>query len=190
MKLHSLTWLQPVGIRSSGDVCYGTDANRNFDYLWNEFGTSNYECSDFYGGPYVESEPETKLFSNFLMSYKKQIKLYISLHSYGQKISYPISGVSKEDLEELEDIARAGIRNLKNSRLSPAKYTVDPMNEMSFRQSGTSAQFAMHRAEIKHSFTIELRDSGTHGYLVPASSIEDSSLELFEIVKGMISQSI
>ena len=78
----------------------------------------------------MESEPETKLFSNFLMSYKNQIKLFISLHSYGQKISYPISGVSKEDLEELEDIARAGIRNLKNSRLSPAKYTVDPLVQL------------------------------------------------------------
>ncbi|CAO1394631.1 unnamed protein product [Diamesa serratosioi] len=186
----ALTWLQPASIRISGNVCYGTDPNRNFDYLWNEFGTSNYECSDYYGGPYVESEPETKLFSNFLMSYKKQIKLFISLHSYGQKISYPISGVSKEDLDELEDIARAGIANLKNSRLSPAKYTVDPVNEMSYRQSGTSAQFAMHRAQIRNSFTIELRDSGTNGYLVPASSIEDSSLELFEIIKGMIYQSI
>ena len=190
MNRFSLTWLQPISIRSSENICYGTHANRNFDYLWNEFGTSNYKCSDNYGGPYVESEPETKLFSNFLMSYKKQIKLFISLHSYGQKISYPISGVAKEDLEELEDIARAGITNLKNSRFSPAKFTVDPMNEMSYRQSGTSAQFAMHRAQIKHSFTIELRDSGMHGFLVPASLIEDSSLELFEIIKGMIYQSI
>lgn len=57
------------------DKCFGTDPNRNWNYLWNEKGSSRSTCSDFYAGPRAFSEPETKAVSKFLMENKKHFKV-------------------------------------------------------------------------------------------------------------------
>lgn len=52
-------------------------------------------------------------------------------------------------------------------------------------RSGTSTDYAMHEAAIKYSFTIELRDTGTQGFLLSPSYIDTTGLEVFEMVKSM-----
>lgn len=41
-------------------LCPGVDLNRNFNFKWNQGGTSNLTCSDIYAGSSGNSEPETK----------------------------------------------------------------------------------------------------------------------------------
>lgn len=47
-------------------------------------GASDYPCSDTYAGNKPFSEPETAAFRDFVLANKKSIKLYLTLHSYGQ----------------------------------------------------------------------------------------------------------
>ncbi|KAJ8302919.1 hypothetical protein KUTeg_019315, partial [Tegillarca granosa] len=42
----------------SGHLCHGVDPNRNWDFHWNEGGTSRDPCSDTYSGPSAFSEIE------------------------------------------------------------------------------------------------------------------------------------
>lgn len=162
--------------------CYGVDPNKNFDYNWMKKATSSEECSDFYGGPHAFSEPETKLVSNFLKNSKRKIDMLIALNGYGQKISFPSGGMSQEPVDNLYDLARAGLKNVQSQKSNIAKYTIDSRRKL----AGTMEQFAMHKLNIKYSYTIESRDDETHGFFVPATSIEENAKEIFQIIFGMV----
>ena len=72
----------PYGISIFG--CRGVDPNRNFDFHWNEVGSSDNPCTDIYAGPRAFSEPETKAVADFILGHKNQIKMFFALHSYGE----------------------------------------------------------------------------------------------------------
>lgn len=189
--------------------CYGTDPSRNFNMKWGSVGSSTSPCNDFYAGPKPLSEPETKALSSFLSDYQKSInvsnkcdstsinivksfclhfQLFLSLHSYGQMITYPttrntsFSGTQRSnDLRDMAEIAVNSLRDLSSS----GRYSIDHTNEMLDLRSGTSTDYAMHEAGIKYSFTVELRDTGTQGFLLSPSYIETTGMEVFEMVKAM-----
>jgi len=69
--------------------CYGTDANRNFDFHWGEVGASSYSCADTFRGETAFSEPETQLVRDLLLSLSGRGKFYLTLHSYGNYLLYP-----------------------------------------------------------------------------------------------------
>lgn len=71
-------------------LCYGTDANRNFDFNWMaNNGASSNPCSETFAGPTPFSEPETVALANFIRQHSSKIKIYLSFHSYGQYILFP-----------------------------------------------------------------------------------------------------
>jgi carboxypeptidase A2 len=41
-------------------------------------------CEDTYAGSSPFSEPETRAMSNFILSHKDEIKVYLTMHSYSQ----------------------------------------------------------------------------------------------------------
>lgn len=69
--------------------CYGTDANRNFDFHWGEVGASSYSCADTYKGSTAFSEPETQVVRDLLLELTGRGKFYLTLHSYGNYLLYP-----------------------------------------------------------------------------------------------------
>ncbi|XP_068622902.1 carboxypeptidase B-like [Battus philenor] len=69
--------------------CPGVDVNRNFDFYWNTFGSSNYPCLDNYVGSRAFSELETRVVKDIVDEYAGRMVMYISLHSYGSMILYP-----------------------------------------------------------------------------------------------------
>lgn len=69
---------------------------------------------------------------------------------------------------------------------SSARYTIDNTNEMLDQRSGTSDAYAMHEMGIKYSYTLQLRDTGTHGFLLPPTYIDSTGRETFEMIKAMV----
>lgn len=86
------------------------------------------------------------------------------------------------DLRDIAEIAINSLRDLASS----ARYSVDNTNEMSYLNSGSSTDYAMHKVGIKYSYTIEVRDTGTQGFLLSPSYIDSSGLEIFEMIKSMV----
>lgn len=148
-------------------------------------GSSN-QCSNFYGGPYAFSEPESKLLSNFLMEHRKEIGMFITVKGYGQMISYPSKKL--RDVDDIRDVARDGLRNLKLSNISATKFRINANDKLHIHQSGSAVQYAMDKAKIKYSYTIETRDNPTYGFIVPSTSIEENAKDILEIVKGMVNR--
>ena len=69
--------------------CYGTDANRNWGYHWNDGGSSGYGCAETYMGPSAFSEVENANVRDFVMANKDRIKFFNTIHSYSQLILLP-----------------------------------------------------------------------------------------------------
>lgn len=164
------------------DDCIGVDINRNFDYKWSKKETSSDVCSDFYGGPQPDSEREVKLFSKFLTEREMNAKLFISLNGYGQKISFSPDGLSPEKADFVRDVAIAGIKSMKSSKSNTNRYAIETRK----KRSGAVDQFAMHKANIRYSYSLETRDDENNGFFVPATAIEENAKEILKIISGMV----
>ncbi|XP_058811276.1 uncharacterized protein LOC131676172 [Topomyia yanbarensis] len=185
----ALSWLQSHSSLSmnSDQSCYGADLDRNWDHRWNEAGASKSACSEFYAGQSAFSEPEARALSKFLTKGRRNIQIYLSLQSYGQTISYPDGKrLQGEDrFSDVHEMATVAVEALRGSG-SHVSYRVDSEDEMAHPRSGTSTQFARYEAGIKYSYTVELPDTGTHGFLLPPSGIEATARDTLELIKGMV----
>ncbi|KFO27861.1 Carboxypeptidase B2 [Fukomys damarensis] len=158
--------------------CIGTDLNRNFDSKhWCEEGASSFSCSETYCGPYPESEPEVKAVANFLRRHIKHTKAYISMHSYSQQILFPYSynRSKSKDHEELSLVAREAVRAIESIHKN-TKYTHGSGSDTLYLAPGGSDDW-IYDLGIKYSFTIELRDTGRYGFLLPERYIKPTCTE-------------
>ncbi|KAH8284255.1 hypothetical protein KR044_001230 [Drosophila immigrans] len=182
----AMTWLQQKQAKEK--VCYGVDLDRNWMHQWGKRGSSKGPCNEFYAGPAPFSEPETKAVSEFLMDYRTQIKLYVSLQAYGQVVSYPVkanSTFNAERLDDFLDVAMVGVDGLRKKG-SKSRYKVDSANDLIEQRSGCADAFAAYEIGIPFSYTLQLADNGVHGYLLPSSAIEPTARDAFEIISGML----
>lgn len=138
------------------------------------------KCSDFYEGPFAKSEPEVKFVSSFLQKNNKHIKLFVNLDGYGSLISFPTSRLKRKSMDDVQEIAKAGLRNLKTHRSEGKKYMIKRETLLSSPEG-----FAMHKAKIKCSYRIDSMESSQTSFFVPATSIRHNANDIFDIVKGM-----
>ncbi|XP_020836589.1 carboxypeptidase B [Phascolarctos cinereus] len=166
----------------SGSSCVGADPNRNFDAGWCEIGASTSPCSETYCGSTVESEKETKALVNFIRQNLDSIKAYVTIHSYSQMLLFPYSKsyALTKDHNELNTLAKAMVKELNS--LYRTKYTYGPGATTIYPAAGGSDDWAYDQG-IKYSFTFELRDTGTYGFLLPESQIKATCEETLLAVK-------
>ncbi|NWX19823.1 CBPB2 Carboxypeptidase, partial [Aegotheles bennettii] len=189
---YEYTWSHPSNrlwrkSRSShgNSKCIGTDMNRNFDAHWCGEGASPYECHEIYCGPYPESEPEVKAVARFIRNHKDIIKAYITMHSYSQLVLFPYSYTmdKSKDHDELESLAKKAAKAIK--RTTKKTYRLGPGAQTIYLAPGGSDDWA-YDLGIKYSFTIELRDTGTYGFLLPSQEIRPTCLEALSAVKEIV----
>ncbi|KAM5288048.1 LOW QUALITY PROTEIN: carboxypeptidase B2 [Ctenodactylus gundi] len=158
--------------------CVGTDLNRNFaSKHWCEEGASSFSCSETYCGPYPESEPEVRAVADFLRRNIDHIKAYISMHSYSQQILFPYSynRSKSKDHEELSLVAREAAQAIQSVHKN-TRYTHGSGSETLYLAPGGSDDW-IYDLGIKYSFTIELRDKGKYGFLLPERYIKPTCTE-------------
>ncbi|KAI4538688.1 hypothetical protein MG293_010955, partial [Ovis ammon polii] len=174
------------------NACIGTDLNRNFaSKHWCGEGASSSSCSEIYCGTYPESEPEVKAVADFLRRNIKHIKAYISMHSYSQKIVFPYSysRSRSKDHEELVKKSKAIFIFRKNkSHLIETSVFQKVISFFLFLDlaPGGSDDW-IYDLGIKYSFTIELRDKGKYGFLLPERYIRPTCSEALAAVAKIAS---
>jgi len=163
--------------RNQGSHCVGTDPNRNWGYQWGGKGTSRDPCSDVYHGTRAFSEPETAAVANAIMARRNRIKMYLTFHSYSQLWLMPWSYTRQRpsDYNELYNLARAGAQGIRQTY--GTSYRVGTAPELLYEAAGGSDDWAKGSAGIKYSYTVELRDTGTYGFALPASQIQATGEE-------------
>ncbi|XP_055380609.1 zinc carboxypeptidase-like [Condylostylus longicornis] len=172
--------------------CLGVDPNRNFDYHWNEQGTSSNPCSDAYAGKEPFSEIETRTFSNFISSLRGKINIYISFHSYSQLLLFPYGYTDKrapnhDDLQKIGDIAASAL-----SKRYGTQYKVGNIYETIYPASGSSIEWAYDIENIKLSYCYELRPKsssfGWNGFILPPNQIIPTGQEIIDSLIALLDE--
>nr|XP_056703120.1 carboxypeptidase A2-like [Euleptes europaea] len=167
--------------RVPGSDCIGVDPNRNWEAGFGGPGASNDCCSDSYHGPSANSEVEVRSIVDFIKNHRN-VKAFISIHSYSQLMMYPYGyKCSKpKDSQELDEVAKAATRALAS--LYGTQYKVGSICPVIYRASGGSIDWAYDYG-IKYSFALELRDTGQHGFCLPANQIIPTAEETWLALK-------
>jgi len=169
--------------RSRGSsTCFGTDANRNFDFHWLEIGASNNPCSETFAGPSPFSEIESRLLANFLTSISDKLDVYLAFHSYSQLLLFPFGHNSDQvsNYDELLALGKAAAQALAKN--NGTQFTVGNIYDTIYPTSGVSMDWVRGVFNTPYTFTWELRDTGSNGFLLPASQIIDTAEETLNSV--------
>jgi len=167
--------------RNSRPFCYGTDPNRNFGFKWNGKGTSQNMCSEIYSGSKAFSEPETKAVANFIRGRARQLKMYLTFHSYGQYWLIPYGYDVMSYPSDYNDLKQLAVKAA--SKCKRYQYTVGNSADLLYPAAGGSDDWAKAEAGIKYSYTIELPDSGRHGFILPSSHINPVGEDIFPAIQ-------
>jgi carboxypeptidase T len=155
--------------RANGDGSFGVDLNRNWGFEWGGAGSSGNPSSETYRGPAPFSEPETQVLRDFFIA-NPSIVGTIDFHSYGQLLIYPWA-YSTEPCADAPEYSFIG--NGMASRIagvSGQEYLAGQVATLLYLASGGSVDWTYgERGAL--SYTIELRDTGASGFILPPEQI-------------------
>ncbi|XP_052872398.1 zinc carboxypeptidase-like [Anopheles cruzii] len=162
-------------------LCYGADPNRNWDFMFNQGGTSPIACTDTWPGPSPFSEIETRTLSQYIGGIPN-LSTYLDFHSSGQLLMVPY-GHTREPLDnydELMDIGRKAIAKLQERHGSV--YQVGNIAEIIYIASGSSLDWVKGTLRTPLTFAYELRDTGEYGFLLPPEQIIPTAEETLDSI--------
>jgi len=170
--------------RSENDgFCKGTDANRNWDFHWNEGGSSHDGCSDTYHGETAFSEIENRNVRDFVFKNKDNIEFFNTLHAYSQMVLIPY-GFTEEHVPSYQKLKNlADKSNEALYAVHGTEYKVGCIPCLLYVASGGSMDWALGVAGISYSYGMELRDTGLHGFLLPPDQIIPTAEETWAFHK-------
>merc|ERR1711962_76769 len=173
---HNRMWRKTRSDNGGIFHCKGVDTNRNWGFHWNEGGSSNDKCSDTYHGPEAFSEIENVNVRDYLLARKDKLVFYNSIHSYSQLILLPwgFQQETPDDYDTMYALAMKGSEAL--TAVHGKNYETGCIPCMLYIASGSSADWA-HGNGINFTTSMELRDTGLYGFLLPADQIIPTSEE-------------
>merc|ERR1712029_203776 len=169
-----------------GGHCIGVDPNRNWDFHWGETGVGHNPCDETWPGEAAFSEPEMQNIRDFVKSFDPVPVLSHCFHSYSQLWLWPYGydyGAYPDNWQELEQLAIDA---------SDALYSVhgtvfDPINSADlYPASGAADDWYKGVLGSRFAFTVELRDTGNYGFLLPPEQIIPSGEEMWAAMEVVI----
>lgn len=165
--------------------CKGIDIDRSFGYQWVK--SNEFPCSESYNGEVEFDAVESKLWGSYFNENKKNYKIfgYLDLHSYSEEILYPY-GYSCEALpRDIENLLELSFGLAKAIRLTTHKnYDViaackDSGSDLTPGIGGGTALDYMYHNRARWALQLKLRDSGSHGFLLPSKYIRPVGKEIY-----------
>ncbi|CAG2167896.1 unnamed protein product [Oppiella nova] len=171
-----------------GLFCRGVDPNRNYGFHWGSAGSSSYPCSETYHGKAPFSEPETKAISDYILTKKDNIKMYIAMHSYSQFILTPW-GWTQDLPKQYNDMLSMGQKGAQALQQKfGTHYKVGSSTRILYAAAGGADDWAHGVAGVKYSYTFELRDTGVYGFVLPVRFIVPTGEETFDGIITMCNE--
>lgn len=166
--------------RNNGNGTTGVDLNRNWGVNWGGPGSSSDPSNETFHGTGPFSEPETTAMRDFYLAHPN-IVASIDFHSFGQLALYPwgyqLGGPDDGGVHEVvgDEMVSA------IASISGQTYTPGPVMDTLYQASGGSLDWTYGERDAI-SFTIELRDTGQGGFLLPPDQIIPTCEENWEAV--------
>ncbi|KAJ2978027.1 hypothetical protein NUW58_g7623 [Xylaria curta] len=162
----------------NGSTCYGRDINRNWEFAWdaNPLGASTNPCSQTYKGERPSDTPENQGLDRLVRRLRDGagIKLYIDWHSYGQYILSPFGYKETLYAPELGKWTKAAqyvSDAIRDSSAALTTFTFGPSGATLYTTTGAAPDHVYSIGRADFSYTIELRDIGKHGFVLPPELI-------------------
>lgn len=175
--------------RSKNSVfdCFGVDGNRNYGFKWAVSGVSKNPCDkETYAGPKPFSEVETQYVRNIMMENSKRIKLYVSLHSYGQYLVYPwgyTGDYLPKEWKRLDSLARTVSDAVQRAGGEPFKVL---SAGKWYPAAGGSDDYAFGAVGVPYSYTMELTDG--YEFIYPERLLKNVLPQYYEGFKVFAAQ--
>lgn len=170
--------------------CVGVDPNRNFRFQWGTAGASTNCAMDTYAGPSAFSEPETRALSDFIYIRRQDMLAYLTFHAYSQLWMTPwgYTNALPPNYNRMIELAEKATKAL--TKVHGTRYKVGSSTNLLYAASGGSDDWAYGVAMIPYSYTIELRDDGRYGFVLPTSHIIPTGEETWAGVKVLMQELI
>ncbi|XP_058977953.1 zinc carboxypeptidase-like [Musca domestica] len=165
--------------------CKGVDLNRNFNIGWNTQGSSANPCRDTYHGRQPFSEMETQAIGKFLHERKHNLLAFLTFHSYGQMLLYPYghTAAKYKDASMLQRVGDEVARYIRKTM--GKKYQVGSRHKLLYPAGGGADDWACSTLGARYVYTIELRDRGRYGFVLPSAQIIPTALEGYAVVDAV-----
>ena len=168
----------------NADGSVGTDLNRNWGYGWGGAGASTTPSNDTYRGPAPFSAPESAALRDFYAA-RPQIVGSIDFHSYSQLILWPWGWTADLCPDDALHRAVAGSMQGAIEANSGLAYVSGPIYTGIYPASGGSVDWTYGDQGVT-SFTIEVRDTGTYGFVMPPAEILPNARENHDAAMAMM----
>lgn len=170
--------------RDNGDGTFGVDLNRNWSYEWGGVGSSPDPGNNLYRGPAPFSEPETTMISDYIAA-NERIEAHIDFHSYRQLVlsAWAFTATPPPDdplFDQLNAAMSDAIRGVHGK-----VYTYGSWYTNLYPSSGVMTDWTYGDRGIL-SWTLELRDTGQYGFLLPPDQIIPTGQEAFAGVRALL----
>ncbi len=176
--------------RDNLDGEWGVDLNRNWSTGWGGEGSSGKTDSQIYRGTEPFSEPETTAMRDFLAGLPR-VDAFIDYHAYGQLVLQPWGYTIDLPPDHAELDAVGGMMHDAAESLYGSDYKHGPAYTTIYPASGIAGDYP-YDAHGSLTYTIEMRDKGHFGFILPEDQIIAASEEGFAAFKelaGYINQS-
>ncbi|KAG8186227.1 hypothetical protein JTE90_008754 [Oedothorax gibbosus] len=169
-------------------ICRGIDPNRNFDIFFGGPSTSSTPCSSIYKGDKPFSEAESSAIRDGVMSLRHRMRAYFTLHSFSQLWMTPhgYTTLKSPDFNEHMDLLRMAVSAVES--IHGQKYKYGPSAETLYATSGSASDWVYDIAGVRYSFSVELRDRGAFGFLLPRTEILPTSEETWAGISTIVSR--
>lgn len=161
--------------RNNGDGSFGVDLNRNWAFQWGGGGASTVPSDDTYRGPSAFSEPESAAMRDYFVA-NPTVVGHIDFHAYSQLILSPW-GYTTAAPPNAVGLSALG-NEMKDAilRATGASYTTGAIASTLYVASGSSVDHAFGVHGV-NSWTIEVRDTGSYGFVMPVGEILPNATE-------------
>ncbi|XP_077869578.1 carboxypeptidase B-like [Saccoglossus kowalevskii] len=166
---------------NDGYNCIGTDANRNFGYMWGGEGASAMPCAYNYRGSHPHSEVEVEAVTKFIIN-DPNFKGFVDFHSYGQMWMSPWGYTYDKtpDYDYQNEVNRRCVEALE--AVHGTDYIYGPSSSL-YLAAGGSEDWTYGAAGIVLSHAVELRDKD--GFILPEEEIIPCGEETFAGIREL-----
>jgi len=163
---------------------YGVDLNRNWGLGWGGSGSSGTTSSDTYRGTAAFSEPESVGMRDFVIA-RPNLVGHIDFHSYSQLWLWPWSYTTTASPDQTALAAVGNPMKTAIAAVNGKNYTAGPSGSTYGLTAGCIDDWTYGNQGLM-SGTIEVRDTGTYGFVMPTSEILPNAKENFAAAITMI----